>query len=118
MSDDFWKTLEHLVAKNPWVIDRPQGSQHPRWPEIIYPLDYGYLEGTSSADGSGIDIWIGSQESWELTGIACTYDPRKKDAEIKLLVGCSAEDIQTILRFHTNGMKVIFIPNPHAGVDP
>ncbi len=117
MNNDFWHTLEQLISESRLVIDRPKGSRHPRSPEIIYPLDYGYIEGTTSADGDGIDIWIGSQTARELTGVACTYDTRKKDAEIKLLVGCSADDIQTILRFHTNGMKIIFIPRPHAGVD-
>jgi inorganic pyrophosphatase len=27
---------------------------------MIYPLDYGYLEITTSSDGGGIDVWFGS----------------------------------------------------------
>jgi len=115
MIDNFWSTLEQLLIHKPWVIDRPQGSHHTRYPHILYPLDYGYLEGTRSADGGGIDIWVGSQASRQLTGIICTFDTNKQDAEIKLLIGCSSKEIQTILDFHNNGMKAIFIPHPTIG---
>ena len=35
------------------VVDRPRGSHHPDFPEFVYELDYGYLKGTTSADGEG-----------------------------------------------------------------
>lgn len=60
MNDDFWCKLDELVQSGDLVIDRPQGSAHPRYPDIIYPLDYGYLAGTTAADGEGIDVWVGS----------------------------------------------------------
>jgi len=56
----FWHELDELAAACPVVIDRPKGSRHPRYPDMIYPYDYGYLEGTQAADGGGIDCWIGS----------------------------------------------------------
>ncbi len=49
-----------LIVTNSLVIDRPKGSSHPRYPHVIYPLDYGYLENTTSSDGDGIDVWLGS----------------------------------------------------------
>ena len=115
VTDDFWNTLEQLVVDKSRVIDRPKDSHPPRYSQITYPLDYGYLEGTLSADGNGIDIWVGSQPSQQLIGIICTFDIHKQDAEIKLLIGCSSTDIQTILDFHNNGMKAIFIPHPTKG---
>ena len=27
------------------TVDRPLGSAHPDYPEMIYPLNYGYIEG-------------------------------------------------------------------------
>ncbi len=84
---------------------------HPRHPEMIYPLDYGYLENTTSGDGAGIDVWIGSLNNKKLTGILCTFDKLKRDAEIKLLIACTTEDVQTIQRFNSN-MQMLFIPNP------
>lgn len=78
---------------------------------MIYPLDYGYLENTSAGDGDGIDVWVGSIHNKTLTGILCTFDRLKRDAEIKLLIGCTPEDVQAIRSFH-NEMQTLFIPNP------
>jgi len=109
----FWQTLSDLAATHPIVIDRPKGKPHPRWqPDVPYPFDYGYLEGTSAADGHGIDVWIGSLGRAPLTGILCTYDTFKRDAEIKLLLGCTPEDVQIILAFHDENMRVLHIVNP------
>jgi inorganic pyrophosphatase len=41
---------------------------------LIYPLDYGYLEGTCGGDGAGIDVWVGLKADKTLTGILCTVD--------------------------------------------
>ncbi|MGE5379183.1 MAG: inorganic diphosphatase [Bacteroidota bacterium] len=99
------------LAGNATIIDRPRGSAHPRYPEMIYPLDYGYLQNTSAGDGDGIDVWIGSKNDKTLTGILCTFDTLKGDAEIKLLIGCTSQDVETIQGFHGD-MATLFIPNP------
>ena len=105
--------MSRLAAAHPIVIDRPKGKPHPRWqPDIPYPFDYGYLEGTSASDGSGIDVWIGSLGRAPLTGILCTYDRFKRDAELKLLLGCAPDDVKTILAFHDTNMRVLYIPRP------
>ncbi len=109
----FWEAMAGLAAGRPLVIDRPAGSTHPRFPGCVYPLDYGYVEGTTSGDGDGIDVWVGSLPERDLTGILCTYDSLKRDAEIKLLLGCSPEDIETVIEFSRGGMSAIFIPNPN-----
>ena len=107
----FWQTMMELAESGSIVLDRPRGSAHPRYPDMIYPLDYGYLENTSAADGGGIDVWIGSLNRKTLTGILCTFDKLKRDAEIKLLIGCSLADVETILGFNSD-MATLFTPNP------
>ncbi len=62
MPTNFWHRLDELVETCPVVIDRPAGSTHPRYPDIVYPLDDGYLDGTTSGDGHGIDVWVGDAE--------------------------------------------------------
>ena len=52
----FWNHLTELVRSHPIVIDRPKGTTHPRYPSFYYPLDYGYLDGTSGGDGQAIDV--------------------------------------------------------------
>jgi inorganic pyrophosphatase len=114
----FWKAMTELLTTSVIIIDRPKGSTHPRYGEAVYPLDYGYLENTTSSDGGGIDVWIGSLNSAMdqgntkiLTGILCTFDTLKRDAEIKLLIGCTKENIQVIQEFHTE-MHTLYVPNP------
>ena len=114
----FWQFLGSLVRNHSVIVDRPRGSPHPRYKDVIYPLDYGYLENTTASDGSGIDVWIGSLNtmgskagSKTLTGILCTFDTLKRDAEIKLLIGCNEADIQIIRDFHKQ-MQTLYIPNP------
>ena len=112
--------MTQMALTNSILIDRPKGSAHPRYPEVIYPLDYGYIENTRSSDGGGIDVWLGSLNTNQtrtereiLTGILCTFDTLKRDAEIKLLIGCTQEEIEIILNFHGE-MPTLFIPNPKA----
>lgn len=107
----FWQGMGNLIVTNNIIVDRPKGSRHPRYPEYIYPIDYGYLENTTASDGDGIDVWMGSLKTKILTGILCTFDNIKRDAEIKLLIGCTSNDIRAIRQFH-HQMSTLFIPNP------
>jgi inorganic pyrophosphatase len=109
----FWQEITQLVTRSPITLDRPKGSRHPRYPEVIYPLDYGYLEHTTASDGGAIDVWVGSLGTQTLTGILCTFDTLKRDMEIKLLLGCTSADLQVIQRFHGE-MYTLYIPNPQV----
>ena len=40
------------------IIDRPLGSPHPQYQDLIYPVNYGYIEGTMAADGEEQDAYI------------------------------------------------------------
>ena len=93
MNGEFWKGLDRLVAECEIVIDRPKGSAHPHYPHVIYRMDYGYLRGTTAMDGGGIDLWRGSRQDGHVDAVICTVDLLKKDSEIKLLIGCSEEEI-------------------------
>jgi adenine-specific DNA-methyltransferase len=77
----------------------------PRYPESRYPLDYGYLEGTRSGDGDGIDVWIGSFPEKRATAIIFTVDLEKRDGEIKILLGCTHEEMHLILAYHRVGSQ-------------
>lgn len=102
-SGKFWSDLEQLVTSCEWVIDRPRGSIHPRYPDMIYPVDYGYLAGSTTVDSDGIDIWVGSLPGHELVGILLTVDLFKRDAEVKLLLGCTPGEIDILLDFQNDG---------------
>lgn len=99
---DFWRALDRLIAESEIVIDRPKDSHHPKYHDMVYPLDYGYLKNTSSMDGQGIDVWRGSLEDGELKAIVVIVDLWKRDSEIKLLIGVTDEEAKTIYDFHNN----------------
>ena len=111
-SAKFWEHLDALVATSRLIIDRPKGTAHPRYPDFIYPLDYGYLEGTTAIDGGGVDVWVGSLPERRVTAVVCTVDNVKRDTELKLLLGCTPEQADVVLRTHnSNHMQAaILIP--------
>ena len=107
----FWSALDTLVRQSEIVIDRPRGSAHPRYPDFVYPVDYGYLKSTASMDGGGIDVWLGTGNGG-VNAVICTVDLLKKDSEIKILIGCTREETAAIYEKHNDSeyMKGILIP--------
>jgi inorganic pyrophosphatase len=100
MHERFWPDLDQLVAQHAIVVDRARGTAHPRYPDFVYPLDYGYLEGTRSMDGGGIDVWLGSLPERTVRGVIATVDLKKGDSEMKLLIGCTPEEAEVVLAAH------------------
>ena len=109
----FWSLLDELVAASDIVIDRPGGSTHPRVSTIVYPFDYGYLANTVGGDGDGIDAWRGSLPEARVTGIIATVSVPQRDAEVKLLIGCTPDEMQRALTTHCQSRTAgILIPRP------
>lgn len=108
---EFWRAMEELISASEIVIDRPRGSRHPRHADIVYPLDYGYLSNTTSTDGEGIDVWLGSGEDRALRAALLSVDLEKRDSEIKLLLGLSDAETEAIYAFYNEypGMKALLI---------
>lgn len=40
------------------TIDRPMGSAHPEHPTMVYPINYGYVEGITGGDGEPQDAYV------------------------------------------------------------
>ena len=108
--EDFWSALDELVNNSEIIIDRPKGTAHPKYPNFIYKVDYGYLKNTFSMDGAGIDVWVGSAEK-KIDGIICTVDLMKKDSEIKILIGCTDEEMGIVYETHNESeyMKGVLV---------
>jgi inorganic pyrophosphatase len=79
MSQNFWEYLQILVDTSQIIIDRPRGSTHHRFPNSTYPVNYGFLRGTTSLDSGGVDIWVGSLDGIKVFGALCTVDLLKRD---------------------------------------
>ncbi len=96
VDDSFWTHLDRLVAESHIVIEVPRGGRRGD-SNLVSPVDYGYLEGTSSMDGSGIDVLVGSDPGRRIDSIICTVDLAKRDSEIKVLIGCTEEEKHAIM---------------------
>ena len=70
------------------IIDRPLGSYHPEYPDLYYPINYGYIEGTLAPDGEEEDAYVlGIDEAIsEFTGIVIAVIEREDDVERKWVV--------------------------------
>lgn len=114
MNQDFWNAIDKLVIESEIIIDRPKGSVHPRYPNFLYKVDYGYLKNTSSMDGAGIDIWKGTLPEQKVDAIICIVDLMKRDSEIKILMSCTEEEKDIICKTHneTEYMKGIMVRRP------
>jgi len=90
-------------------IDRPIGAPHPKHPEIIYPINYGYIPNVFGGDGEELDVYIlgidekieeGDSTTVKIIGIVY----RKNDVEDKLAacpeeMNYTAEEIERIIHF-------------------
>ena len=109
-NEDFWTALDKLVNNSKIIIDRPKGTAHPKYPNFIYKVDYGYLKDSSSMDGGGIDVWVGTGGK-KIDAIMCIVDLQKNDSEIKILIGCTEEEKTIVYKTHneTRFMKGVLI---------
>ncbi len=78
------------------TIDRPLGSAHPKHPEMIYPINYGYVDNVFAGDGAEQDVYVfGTDQPIEaFTGRVVAVYHRLNDCEDKWIVSLSGEVIQ------------------------
>lgn len=107
----FWQKLDSLYFSSSVVIERPKNSVHPRFEDMVYPVDYGCLKDTMSSDGSAIDVFVGSSSSKKINSIAISTDILKRDCEVKLLIGCTSAEEQEIMHMLniTENQKAILV---------
>jgi inorganic pyrophosphatase len=69
------------------TMDRPLGSKHPKW-DMIYEVNYGYIEGVKAPDGEDLDAYcLGVTEPLqEFTGECIAIIHRLNDDDDKLVV--------------------------------
>jgi len=111
---NFWAVLDTLMVGAEVVVERPAGSAHPRFPDTRYPLDYGSLRGTTSGDGAEIDVFLGHPGARNVTGVVVTVDARKRDTELKLLLGCTPGQMQAVQAFLSwpDSFGCVVLPRP------
>ena len=74
------------------TVDRPLGSFHPQYPDLYYPVNYGYIKGVMAPDGEEQDAYILgiSEPVTEFTGRVIAIIHRHDDIEEKWVVAPDA----------------------------
>lgn len=87
---------EELAAKWLWKlvdvkIDRPIGTAHPEWPDLVYQVNYGFVPDTTGGDGEAIDVYVIdiAEKLTELKAWVIGYIVRHDDEEFKLVCATS-----------------------------
>ncbi len=76
------------------VIDRPAGSRHPQYPDMVYPVNYGYIPGCPAGDGEDQDVYVlGTEDPLEtFEGIVIAVFHRRDDREDKWIVSLDGKE--------------------------
>lgn len=69
-------------------MDRPMGSAHPDHPAMIYPVNYGYIQGQTAGDNEEQDVYVLGVETPvdEFTGKRIAIIHRRDDVEDKWVI--------------------------------
>lgn len=86
----------HIIGKKvKGTVDRALGTAHPRNPRMIYPINYGYVDGVFAGDGAEQDVYLfGTDKALKnFEGKVIAVWHRFDDVEDKWIVSLSGEDI-------------------------
>ncbi len=86
----------HIIGKMvSGTVDRPLGTAHPRHPEMIYPINYGYVNHVLAGDGAEQDVYLfGTNKPLKsFRGKVIAVWHRFDDVEDKWIVSLNGEDI-------------------------
>lgn len=95
------------------------GTEHPKFPESIYPINYGYIPNTVSGDGKELDCYIlGVFEPVKtFKGKCIAVIHRLNDNDDKLILTSEGKDysddaIRALTEFQERFFKSIIIRKP------
>lgn len=104
-------------------IDRPLGTTHPRHPDMIYPINYGFVSDVFAGDGAEQDVYVfgTDQPISEYEGKVIAVYHRLNDCEDKWIVSLddkphTAEEILEKISFQEQYFmgELYFPANKHS----
>ncbi len=95
VNENITEPIDYLGRNVLVIVDRPKGSAHPKHPDMVYEIPYGYVEnGLVMPDGEPVDVYILAEDAPadEYTGRVAAVIHRRNDDEDKLVV--TPEDVR------------------------
>ena len=105
----FWQKVDTIFLSSNVNIIRHKGEVHPQFKNLIYPTEYGHLDETGN--GNPISVYMGTKNHSEITGLIVAADILQKPIDVKLLLGCTEEEVNDVLHFlnQTDFQKTVLI---------
>ena len=98
------------------TVDRPLGTYHPKYKDLYYPINYGYVEGIIAPDGEEQDAYILGVDKPvnEFEGVVIAVIKRKNDVEEKWVVApegstYTKEEIEAAVHFQEQYFSIEII---------
>lgn len=107
LTDEILDGYRKILGRHVTVtMDRPIGTTHPKHPNIVYPINYGYVDGLLGGDGEEQDVYVlgESRPLDTFEGIVIAVVHRFDDNECKW-VACkyggkyTADEIKATINF-------------------
>ena len=109
----FWQKIDTLYLSSDITISQPKGSRHHVYSNLIYPLDYGYLN--EQATDAKLPIYVGTNRFAGVQAIIVCADILKKDMDVKLIADTTEQEETMILEFlnQTDFQKSVIMRRGH-----
>lgn len=107
----FWQKLDILLVTSTYKKMRSPKQPHPLHPNLIYPVEYGYLMDSDNPDKIVSKVFKGTSGKSQCEQVMLVVDILTKEMDVKLLVGCTEDEIIRCLEFsnQTNFQKSVLI---------
>lgn len=86
--------MEMIGKRVQGTVDRPLGSRHPRYKDMVYPINYGYVDDIIGGDEDKQDVYIFGTDKPinDFEGIVIAIYHRFNDNEDKWIVSLDGRD--------------------------
>jgi inorganic pyrophosphatase len=107
----FWQKVDSLYLSGSRRLIKKKGEQHDTYKNLVYPLDYARIEDMKSVSDHGVAVYLGSDNRNKVSGLIVAADILEKELDVKVLAGCTDEEIEDVLRYlnQTEFQKTILI---------
>ena len=110
----FWQKVDTLYLSSDIVITQEKNSIDAKYPDVQYPLDYGYLKTLSEESDDLIPCFVGKGKK-EVVAIILSANILKKNLESIVLIGTDENEEEEALRFlnQTEYQKSVILHRGH-----